>query len=137
MQFVEGVADRRDYAIKFYLDYDAFVTEAVLYAMCLPHIRSTVSDDVKDLADATAGIGVGGREAVPLSKVVARFLPKVEAVCDSLAEGLHDTEGCLLPPCIVMEKGDSLDDWSVRARPDFFTALGVREMGVAPPAPYA
>eukprot|EP00892_Ulva_mutabilis_P000976 jgi/Ulvmu1/1087/UM106_0003.1 len=30
-----------------------------------------------------------------------------------------------LPPCIVMEKGESLQDWSERAEPDLFTSLAV------------
>ena len=127
---MEGVDDRREYAIKLYLDYSAFVTEAALYAICFPHIRSTVSVEVKDLADATVGIGVDSREAVPLSQVVARFLPQVQAVNDGPTQGLHDTAGRPMPPCIVMAKGDSLQDWSGRAKPDFFTTLGVREVGL-------
>ena len=134
---MEGVDDRREYAVKFYLDYSAFVAEAALYAMCFPHIRSTVSTDVTDLADATAGIGIGGREAVPLSQDVARFLPQVEAVYDSPTKGLQDPEGRSLPPCIVMEKGESLQDWSDRAKPDFLTAVGVREVSAILKALYA
>ena len=56
----------------------------------------------------------------------ARFLPHVEAVCDSAATGGVDPNNAPLPPCIVMERGESLQDWSNRAEPDRFTSLSVR-----------
>ena len=52
----------------------------------------------------------------------AKFLPQVEAVCDDAV----DPRGRALPPCIVMEKGESLQDWSNRAEPDLFASLAVR-----------
>ena len=72
--------------------------------MCFPRIRSTVSDEVKDRTDATVGVGIGGREAGPLSQVAARVLPQVDTVCNDPAKALHDTDGRPLPLCIVMEK---------------------------------
>ena len=125
VQFAEGVSDRCEYAIKFFLDYDAFLTEAALYAACFPYIRSEVSDDVLARADAAACIAESDNAAVPLSQVAARFVPQVEAVCDGSAGGLEDPRGRWLPPCIVMEKGESLHDWSDRAEPDLFTSLAV------------
>ena len=56
------------------------------------------------------------------AQVCARFLPKVETMCDHAV----DPRGRPLPPCIVMEKGESLQDWSNRAEPDLFTSLAVR-----------
>jgi len=127
VQFAEGVKDGRDYAIKFFLDRSAFIAEAALYAMCDPRIRSRVSPEVRARADAAAGQGMDGQEAVPLSQVGARFLPRVDAVRDGMAEGFYeDRQWKFLPPCIVMEKGESLQDWSERAKPDFFAALAVR-----------
>ena len=114
------------YAIKFFLDYESFIVEAALYAACFPHIRSKASDEIKARADATAGLGVNSEAAVKMSDVVARFLPQVEAVCDGSAGGLEDPRGRALPPCIVMEKGESLHDWSDRAEPDLFASLAVR-----------
>ena len=38
------------YAINFFLDYEAFLVEAALYAACFPHIRSKVSDEVNAAA---------------------------------------------------------------------------------------
>ena len=37
-----------------------------------------------------------------------------------------------LPPCIVMERGESLDKWQARAKPDRMQACSVRK---APPFP--
>ena len=56
------------------------------------------------------------------AEVWARFLPQVETICDHAV----DPWGRTLPPCIVMEKGESLQDWSNRAEPDLFTSLAVR-----------
>jgi hypothetical protein len=34
--------------------------------------------------------------------------------------------GYKLPPCIVMERGESLDEWSKRRKPDVWAAMPVR-----------
>ena len=61
-------------------------------------------------------------DALPqMSQAAAKFLPRIEAVCDDAV----DPRGRLLPPCIVMEKGESLQDWSNRAEPDLFASLAV------------
>ena len=56
------------------------------------------------------------------------FLPRVHAELDGeLAdEELRDAAGRRLPPCIVMERGESLNEWSRRAKPDIFQAVAVR-----------
>ena len=126
VQFAQGSDDRCEYAIKFFLDYSAFLTEAALYAACFPRLRATISDEVIARSDATAESGADGQAAVPLSQVAVSFLPQVEAVCDGSAGGLEDPRGRWLPPCIVMEKGESLQDWSDRAHADLFTSLAVR-----------
>ena len=126
VQFAEDVEDRSEYAVKFFLDYESFLTEAAIYAACFPHIHSRVSDEVKARADATAGVGMDGVEAVQMSDITARFLPHVEAVCDGSSGELVDPQGRPLPPCIVLEKGESLYDWIDRAQPDLFTSLAVR-----------
>eukprot|EP00892_Ulva_mutabilis_P004444 jgi/Ulvmu1/2371/UM130_0002.1 len=125
VQFAEGATDHCQYAIKFFLDYESFLVEAALYAACFPHVRAEVSDEVLARADATAGLTSSGDAAVPMSDIVARFLPQVDAVCDGSAGGLEDPRRRPLPPCIVMEKGESLHDWSDRAEPDLFTCLAV------------
>ena len=132
MPFAEDVEDMSEYAIKFFLDYESFLTEAALYAACFPHIHSQVSDEVKARADATVCLGVdGGTAAAHMADVAARFLPQVEAVCDGSAGELVDPQGRPLPPCIVLEKGESLHNWSDRAHPDLFTSLAVRTIKYA------
>ena len=210
VQFAVDPRDGRDFAVKFFLQQEAFKAEAALYASCFPSLRTHLStalisrlprtglksppshehgtspqraDDHQDAASvrvqATGSVcpegegdsekmessrqhpnGVAsdehvptlergpapaaGRQHDPVSEVerrtgtdqsalhqvdalqhmpdaAARFLPQVEAVCDDAV----DPRGRPLPPCIVMEKGESLQDWSNRAEPDLFTSLAV------------
>eukprot|EP00892_Ulva_mutabilis_P004445 jgi/Ulvmu1/2372/UM130_0003.1 len=115
--------DGCDFAIKFFLDLEAFFTEATLYAACFPHVRSGI---LPQAAERAAALQCSPNEGgATLAKVASRFLPHVEAVCDGSAGGLEDPRGRPLPPCIVMEKGESLHDWSERAEPDIFTSLAV------------
>jgi hypothetical protein len=51
---------------------------------------------------------------------------QVRNVEDNLDRSLVDANGNPLPPCIVMERGESLDLWVGRARPDSTQALAVR-----------
>ena len=125
VQFVVDNRDRSEYAVKFFLDREAFLTEAALYAACFPAIHCTTSPSITARANATREYFSGGLTVVETVKAAARFLPQVEAVCDELASGLEDPRGHPLPPCIVMEKGESLQDWSDRAEPDLFTSLAV------------
>lgn len=129
VQFARGRTDRADYAIKFFLDEAAFQAEAALYAAFPPTDASnnaTVTalecSQKQDSSQAT------GRPAAGTSQMLnaARFLPKVDAVCDGSNGKLVDPRGRPLPSCIVMEKGESLQDWSLRAEPDMFTSLAVR-----------
>ena len=122
VEFAEDPEDRCDYAIKFFLDREAFLTEAALYATCFPAFRSTAYPAGRPGPHP----GGGAAEVASMADVVVRFLPQVEAVCDTSTDGLVDPQGRPLPPCIVMEKGESLQDWSVRAEPDLFTVLAVR-----------
>ena len=45
--------------------------------------------------------------------------------CSRLCAALTAAGGVRLPPCIVMEMGETLDDWARRIRPDFPTILMV------------
>ena len=112
------------YALKFFLDREAFLTEARLYSSCgTPLPGAAVPEEGLSTPAATslnsehtsvAGLG--------LPAGAARFLPRVEAVSDSE----RDPRGVLLPPCIVMEKGESLQEWCNRADPDLFASVAVR-----------
>ena len=138
IQFARGINDSHDYAIKFFLDPHAFIVEAALYAACVAAVRCRLSPEVAKYADDIAANAVAAdpeaatsAPAGQMSAAAVRFLPQVEAVCDGAAGGLADPTGKPLPPCIVMEKGESLHDWSDRAEPDFFTSLAVRSSGTS------
>jgi hypothetical protein len=55
----------------------------------------------------------------------AQLLPKVEALCMNEEDAETDAHGIPLPPFIVMEKGEALDEWSRRAKPDQFQSVAV------------
>jgi hypothetical protein len=44
---------------------------------------------------------------------------------DNLERSVVDASGNPLPPCIVMERGESLDFWVAHARPDRAQAISV------------
>lgn len=126
IQFVMDVKERCEYAVKFFLDREAFLAEAALYAAAFPTKHIPAASNSTAHAAVSTGQSTGAVTVMEISAVAARFLPQVEAVCDETAPGLKDPLGNRLPPCIVMEKGESLNDWSDRAEPDLFTALAVR-----------
>eukprot|EP00892_Ulva_mutabilis_P002847 jgi/Ulvmu1/12563/UM091_0004.1 len=61
------------------------------------------------------------------SKLLGALLPKIEDVYDPVLSPsrLLDRCGRPLPPCIVMERGESLNEWSRRAKPDVFQSVAV------------
>eukprot|EP00892_Ulva_mutabilis_P001032 jgi/Ulvmu1/1092/UM106_0008.1 len=82
--------------------------------------------------EVAADLGAEIRPALPVAvggagaaHALQSFLPPVEAVCESAAAGLMDGRGRPLPPCIVMEKGESLVEWSRRQEADLFRALTI------------
>lgn len=83
-----------------------------LLAKCLPRIEAVYDGAPKRVAQDVAGgstrVSAGASAGSPLDGV------------------LVDSKGRPLPPCIVMERAESLHDWSDRAKPDLFTAMSVR-----------
>ena len=108
-----------EYALKFFLDREAFLTEARLYSACGTSLQGA-SSAMSPPQSSASGLQSGDGPELP--QRAARFLPRVEAVSDSGQDPL----GSPLPPCIVMEKGESLQEWCNRAQPDLFTAVAVR-----------
>lgn len=51
---------------------------------------------------------------------------QVREILDNKDGSIADPSGHPLPPCIVMERGESLDKWSERAKPDRMQACTVR-----------
>ena len=126
IQFVECKDDHGQYAIKFFLDRESFLTEAALYAACLPTMPAVLSESAsKHLQSILPRTASGGGLHFP--EAVARCLPQLEAVvdCEAASGPLNDPRGRPLPSCIVLEKGDPLDDWTGRSDPDIFTTLAV------------
>ena len=123
MEDREGVA----YALKFFADHEDFSTEARLHYAC----GNTLLQSRVDCTDA----------ALPavVSSAGPRFMPRVEFVRDCGS----DRHGDPLPPCIVMEKGESLQEWCNRADPDVFASVAVRPTAIRsmfpepPPQPRA
>lgn len=64
-------------------------------------------------------------QALYADSALGPFLPRLEAMTDNADGDLVDARGYALPPCIAMEKGESLDEWSRRAKPDLFMAVTV------------
>ena len=57
---------------------------------------------------------------------LGRLLPRLESCIENCDGALVDPSGHRLPPCIIMERGESLDEWSNRRRPDMWAAMPVR-----------
>ena len=123
VQFARRLNDGREYAVKFFLDRGAFYAEAALYAAYFPALRKLLTSDA-----GRASIHMHACDAPSIAGGIAggRFLPHVEAVCDSAEAGLVDPRGRSLPPCTVMEMGESLQELCDRAEPDCFTTFAVR-----------
>ena len=143
VQVVEGTVDRHEYAAKFFLDRADFLTEAALYTTFFPSLGNACSPDIAATAervldrrhtDSAMPPAAPGEPSSALGQGVP-FLPKVSRLCDAQTDGnAHvDPAGRPLPPCIVMEAGQSLQDWlDSRRTVDPFSALSVRrsECGV-------
>jgi hypothetical protein len=146
VQFARRECDKREVAIKFFLDTKAFYSEVDLFAAYFPTLKQSLdmphgrrSDGDRKVDKQHQGANEASKGAHSKGCQVewtggcfqsgsiqgGRFLPNVVAVCDSVAAGLVDPRGHALPPCIVMERGESLQEWSDRAEPDRFTALSV------------
>jgi hypothetical protein len=128
VQFARGIDDGRDYAVKFFLREAAFQVETVLYAAWCPSFQQEfgVRGGKSGSQEASGHGGTGSLRGMRVAPDVAKFLPQVEAVCEQGQADLKDPDGAPLPPCIVMERGESLQEWADRADPDRFTALAVR-----------
>ena len=58
---------------------------------------------------------------------LGKFLPQLHSIAEGEASGLRDARGALMPPCIIMEKGEALDVWIDNSGDaiDLFTGLQV------------
>ena len=114
VQFATCMYSNRRYAVKFFLDRNAFNAEAALYgafspALCAAPDIAVAAYHVRSMHEA--------RHDAPIA-TGPRFLPDVVAVLDGARGELLDARGNSLPPCIVMERGESLDEWAIRCEPE-------------------
>lgn len=61
------------------------------------------------------------------------LLPRLGRVCPNDDGAITDAFGEPLPSFIVMEKGEALDEWNRRAKPDLFQSVAVRLRMHGPP----
>jgi hypothetical protein len=52
-------------------------------------------------------------------------LPKVADICPNEDGAIVDARGHPLPPCIVMERGEALDEWAIRCEPEIAVTIEV------------
>jgi serine/threonine protein kinase len=64
-------------------------------------------------------------QALYASADLREMMPAVRDILPNSDGALKTADGWTFPPCIVMEKGEALDDWAARIRPDFPTVLMV------------
>eukprot|EP00892_Ulva_mutabilis_P004406 jgi/Ulvmu1/2337/UM013_0185.1 len=57
--------------------------------------------------------------------ILGAMLPRLEGLYDNRDAALQDPRGHALPPCVIMERGESLAEWFQRRKPDLRTALPV------------
>eukprot|EP00892_Ulva_mutabilis_P002733 jgi/Ulvmu1/12460/UM009_0112.1 len=57
--------------------------------------------------------------------VLGPLLPKIEGISGNEGGEAGDAHGTPLPPFIAMEKGEALDEWSRRAKPDLFQSVAM------------
>lgn len=128
VQYATDSGEGFPYVIRFFLDRRAFRTEVNFLTAC----GALYAADARPVAVAVPGSpgmrGADRGESPPLPQrpASADFLPQVEAVCQEGAEGLVGVRGRPLPPCVVMERGESLQAFVARDGVDRSTAILVR-----------
>jgi hypothetical protein len=119
VQFAVCMQDNRRFAVKFHLNRNHFNAESALYGAFFPALRTSPDIDV-----AARRVRIMHEAHAPIGTTV-NFLPKVEAVLDNTRHELSNSKGDSLPPCIVMERGESLLEWAERTEPNLFKVFTV------------
>lgn len=96
-QFARSLVSSDEYAIKFYVHRTAFERERTLYQ----------------------------------DETLRSMMPATHALVDNLPSGpsgdvVRAPNGYIFPPCIIIERGESLDEWARRETPDFITIMQAR-----------
>ena len=89
VQFAESIRDKRNYAIKFFLDEESFFAEAALYAAVFPNLKHNLSSAALAIIAQRSMHRMGDRvlqddvrddasdEVSAMQSAGARFLPQV------------------------------------------------------------
>lgn len=64
-------------------------------------------------------------DALYNNKVIRDMMPAVKHIEANANGEVRSASGWPFPPCIVIERGESLDKWAERIKPDFPTTLQV------------
>lgn len=109
---------------------------APAYAMCGGHAGQAVVQTVRHELSSTdyvlkafATTAAFNAEAALYTdgdRPLGAFLPQMHEILDNAGRGFRDPHGHAMPPCIVMEKGEALDVWCSRRKPDLGQAYVVR-----------
>jgi serine/threonine protein kinase len=91
VQFARGNGSAKEYAVKFYTQFEAFYRERDLY----------------------------------MEPCLREMMPATQEIIGNEDAAIRMPTGFVFPPCIVIEKGESLDVWALRERHDFVTVLQV------------
>ena len=137
VQMARGRHDGVEYTIKFFVSHAAFEAERGLYsqrtsqnaaglAQFLPQVFQCLVWVVR-VAHIFLYLLHGGKfTTLPKSFDRRNAVPQVRNVEGNTDKSIKDPQGHPLPPCIVMERGESLDIWSERAQADRSQAFMVR-----------
>ena len=86
------------------------------------HVRTV---HLEYLEIASTCIVDGQRAVITLPQVLRDMMPAVRMIEPNSDGHVRSRSGWPYPPCIVIERGESLDKWAERLKPDFPTILQV------------
>lgn len=118
LQFARPIHGGGEVAVKFYFEEEAYATEEALFRD--GRLRGVMP--AVTLISANTNVRAA-RSAVPLPAALARREHVTRARCVQKEHAARN--GLLYPPCIVAERGEALDAWARRHRPDFPTILQI------------
>ena len=138
VQFAKSRYDPFQYALKFYLDLHQFHTEAALLSESQRSTataptssrRKTPDPNVRDTHHMHGAASAHARQpqgrARPGQETHRSFLPHVVGVYPIHTAALTGPQGQRLPPCVVMQRGEPLQEWMGRSVSEWGGARTVR-----------
>ena len=128
VQFATSRYDPFQYAVKFYTNAAQFQTEACVLSGGLFTAPSTPTPPLwlhrnraqrdKQLGDTLPRVTHPHASTEDDRQTRLAFLPPVVGIYAAGSTRLQDPQGWPLPPCVVMQRGESLQDWMGRPSSD-------------------